>query len=206
MAAIRYYIQRSAINRENPVTLTVDGRPFSLSRDDSVARYYIQVDGFQEVGRVVMWPGMEQVVEYITAHLHLPVECWQNRETGHYAYAGSVAMVRGESNLAYFEGSRLEDIRDLWQALLDGTIRPERPLFNKVQDGLSYSELTTAVAELTPQLKQAMLQLGEAESTLIHLRAVVRSCSDALAQQRSEIDRAIAERDDAMRQLAALQG
>ncbi len=153
-----------------------------------------------------MWPGMKQVVEGITAHLHLPVECWKNRKSGHYGYAGAAAVVREDSNLVYFISSGLEDIKDLWQALLDGSIQPERPLYHKKQQGPNYSELTATVAEMTPQLKRAMLQLGEAESTLIHLRAVVRSCSDVLAQQRSEVDRAIAERDDATRQLAALQG
>lgn len=154
---------------------------------------------------------LEEMTEQLSLQADLPNGC--HREDGFYQVGAATARVLNRDAPSGKKWSgvlvlapTLQAMKQMWQALLDGSVRPVRPLFNKEQQGPSYIELVAMLAVLRPKLKEAMLKLSDAESTLIHLSAVVRSCSDVLAQQRSEIDRAIAERDDAMRQLAALQG
>lgn len=134
---------------------------------------------------------------FLTLQLKLPVECWQHRDDGFYQLGSATAWVNEESTMVNMEAANLADLKAIWQALLDGTIRPERPLYIKEQQGPSYSELSAKVAEMTPQLRAAMIRLGELESVVIHLTAVARSSGDVLEVQRHEIARLRTARDAA---------
>ncbi len=117
----------------------------------------------------------------------LPDGC--QREEGLYAHATAHARVKRERNQleVFAAASTLQAVKEIWQALLDGSIRPERPLFNQEQQGPSYSKLAVAVADMLPKLRQATDLLSRAEGINIHLNAVVKSCSQALQGQTETI-------------------
>lgn len=135
-------------------------------------------------------PSLElaEATEHLTYSNSLPDGCL--REVGIYSLGNVSAQLieRGEQqgkrrNEVFVTAPNFKSLQQLWQALLDGSIRPERPLFSKGQQGPSYNELATAVAEMTPQLRRATSLLSEAESWNIHLKTVVQSCNSALQGQ-----------------------